>query len=115
MLKTALGAECLPSLMPTLAKDMPYTIYEGPVGYSWPNDPYAKGSYSFIAAGQEEIFTAIQKEGREKVRTLFAPIDQKLYFIGEHTTILMEASGTMEAACESGNRAARMIQTSLKP
>lgn len=113
MLKTAFGADCLPSLMPILGQDMPYTIYDRPVGYSWPNDPYAKGSYSFIAAGQEEIFTAIQEEGQEKVRTLFAPIDQKLYFIGEHATTLMEVSGTMEAACESGNRAARMIIRSL--
>ena len=37
------------------------------------------------------------------------PIDQKLYFAGEHTSILMEFPGTMEAACESGERAARMI------
>lgn len=113
MLKMALGQKCLPASMPVLAQDMPYTIYNRSVGYSWPNDPYAKGSYSFIAAGQEEMLTQIHEEGQEKVRSLFAPIDQKLYFVGEHTTTLMEVSGTMEAACESGNRAARMIQRSL--
>jgi len=45
----------------------------------------------------------------ETVKTLFAPIDQMLYFAGEHATILLETPGTIEAACESGERAARMI------
>jgi len=31
--------------------------YSGAVGYSWPNDPYAKGSYSYIASGQEDLLT----------------------------------------------------------
>lgn len=42
-------------------------------------------------------------------RKLFAPIDQTLYFAGEHATILLDVPGTMEAACESGERVAQAI------
>ncbi len=94
---------------PALARDQSFGSYEGPVGYSWTNDPYIKGSYSYIAAGQEAVLTATHDEQGETVKTLFAPIDQKLYFAGEHASILTEVPGTMEAACESGERAARMI------
>ena len=45
----------------------------------------------------------------ETVKTLFVPIDETIYFVGEHTSVLMDVPGTMEAACESGERAARMI------
>lgn len=95
---------------PTIAQDASFVSYDGPVGHSWPNDPYAKGSYSYIAEGQEKILTAMQEENGEKVRSLFAPIDGTLFFAGEHATILMDVPGTMEAACESGERTARMIQ-----
>jgi len=44
------------------------------------------------------------------VKTLFKPIDNRLYFAGEHASVLLDIPGTMEAACESGERTARMIQ-----
>lgn len=97
-----------PSSLPEYAKDQSFGVYEGPVGYSWPNDPYVKGSYSYIAAGQEAVLTELSEVEGESVKTLFAPIGQ-LYFAGEHASILMETPGTIEAACESGERAARMI------
>ena len=99
-----------PSLLPPrYALDQQFAVYPGPVGYCWPLDPYAKGSYSYIAAGQEKIFTeTIQVEG-ENVKKLFAPIEFSLYFAGEHTCTCLEISGTMEAACESGEKAAQMI------
>ena len=98
-----------PLIPPVFATDESFASYDGPVGYSWPNDPYVKGSYSYIAPGQEIMLTATKEEHGEVVKTLFAPIDQKLYFAGEHASILGEVPGTMEAACESGESAARMI------
>jgi monoamine oxidase len=109
MLELGFGDLCPPLVTPAIARDGSLVSYEGPVGHSWPNDPYVKGSYSYIAPGQEELLTATQNEGDERVRTLFAPIDRTLYFAGEHATILMDVPGTMEAACESGERTARMI------
>lgn len=105
---------CPPFATPTLANDQAFAAYEGPTGYSWPLDPYAKGSYSYIAPGQEVLLTEIKEENGEKVKTLFAPIDQSLYFAGEHATILLDVPGTVEAACESGERTARMILRTLK-
>ncbi|MCK4935090.1 MAG: FAD-dependent oxidoreductase, partial [Simkaniaceae bacterium] len=113
MLEMAFGDLCPTHCVPMIAQDESSISYDGPVCHSWPNDPYAKGSYSFIAPQQETLLTAIQEEGSEKVKTLFAPIEKTLYFAGEHTTILMEVLGTMEAACESGERVARMIKQNL--
>lgn len=111
MLEIGFGDLCPPLSSPQCAQDRAFASYEGPLGYSWPNDRYAKGSYSYIAAGQESLLTATQTEGEEEVKTLFAPIDGTLYFAGEHASILKEVPGTMEAACESGERTARMILT----
>lgn len=113
MMEMGFKDACPPLIPPVFAKDLSFATYEGPVGYSWPNDPYAKGSYSCIAPGQETVFTALKEERGEVVKTLFAPIDQKLYFAGEHASILMDFPGTMEGACESGERAARMILNTL--
>ncbi len=99
--------------IPQYAQDESFQVYDGAVGYSWPNDPYAKGSYSYIAPGQEAILTAMKEEQGEPVKTLFAPIDRRLYFAGEHASIFMDVPGTMEAACESGERTARMILNGL--
>lgn len=109
MLEKEFGTICPPLVTPVMAKDQNFSAYEGPVGYSWPNDPYAKGSYAYIASQQETVLTAITEEQGECVKTLFAPVDRKLYFAGEHTSILTEVPGTMEAACESGERTARLI------
>lgn len=112
MIEIGFNETCPPFVPPLFAKDQAFINYEAPIGYSWPNDSYVKGSYSYIASGQESLLTAIKEDLGEPVKTLFAPIDQKLYFVGEHTSILMEAPGTMEAACESGERIARMILNS---
>ena len=63
----------------------------------------------YISPGQETLLTELRKEETEWSKTLFAPIDKQLYFAGEHTSILLDVPGTMEAACESGERAARSI------
>jgi monoamine oxidase len=114
MLEMGFGDQC-PSLMaPAFGRDELLASYEGPVGYSWPNDPYIKGTYSYIAPGQEMLLAATHHDNEEIVKTLFAPIDRSLYFAGEHASILMDVPGTLEAACESGERIARMIVNSLK-
>lgn len=91
-------------------RDAQLAEYEDIVlGKSWPLDPFVKGSYSYIAPGQEEVFTSVIEVAGETVKELFAPIDHKIYFAGEHASVLADVPGTMEAACESGERAARMI------
>ncbi len=107
MLALGYGNDCVSSL--AYADDLSFASYDGAVGYSWPNDPYAGGSYSYISPGQEKVLTETTEENGERVKSLFAPIDGRLYFAGEHASILTDVPGTMEAACESGERAARMI------
>ena len=94
---------------PLFVKDEVNLFFDGPIGYSWPNDPYAKGTYSYIAAGQEDILTATEEKNGEIFKALFSPLDNHLYFAGEHASILFDVPGTMEAACESGERIARTI------
>jgi len=105
----------IPGVM--LAKDAQFMKYNGPVGHSWPLDPYAKGSYSYIGAGQEEVLESIDlRDDGELVRTLFKPLHQDtLFFAGEHATVLLDICGTLEAAVESGKRTARMICKSWHP
>ena len=109
MIEMGFGEACPSFLTPIFAKDQAFVSYDVPVGYSWPNDPYVKGSYSYISPGQETLLTAITEEKGEKFKLLFAPIEQKLYFAGEHASILIDVPGTMEAACESGERIAHAI------
>lgn len=109
MIEMGYGEDLPPFLAPTYAQDESHRIYEGPLGFSWPNDPYAKGTYSYIAAGQEEMLTSTLEENGEIFKTLFAPIEQRLYFAGEHASTLFDVPGTMEAACESGEGVARSI------
>jgi len=85
----------------------------GPVGHCWLLDPYAQGSYSCLAAGFEEVFTATEFYEGERVKTLFAPRDHSLFFLGEHTTVGYDIMGTMEAAIESAERTIRMVSTRL--
>lgn len=114
MMESSLGDLCPPFRAPVYARDESFASYEGTVGYSWHNDPYARGSYSFVAAGQEALFTDLSAALGEEVKMLFAPIDGNLYFAGEHASILLDIGGTMEAACESGERTARMVLKASK-
>lgn len=108
-LEAELGEECPPMAIPRLAEDRAFAAYDVPIAHSWGNDPFAKGSYSYISFGQEILLTELQEVDGILFKTLFTPIDQRLYFAGEHTSILLDVPGTMEAACESGERTARII------
>lgn len=94
---------------PQMAQDASFAYYAGAVGHSWPNDPFARGSYSYIPAGQEEAYCSVIEIENERVKSLFAPIDRTLFFAGEHTCVHLEICGTMEAAVESGERTARLL------
>lgn len=95
---------------PVMSSDELYASYHGPVGYSWTNDPFAKGSYSYPSAGQEEEFTSLIIVAGEHVKELFAPLnDNTLLFAGEAASTMLKSEGTMEAAVESGERTARLI------
>lgn len=114
MIKSFLGNNLLEAPTFSYAEDKANGIYSGVVGYSWPNDPYVKGSYSYVPVGMEESFLQTETIYGELVKSLFAPINGTLFFAGEHTSTLYDVPATMEAACESGEKAARMILYTLK-
>lgn len=90
-----------------------FSKHNGAVVKSWPVDPDIGGSYSFYSADlREELEQSISHDG-ETVLPLFVPTANGLYFAGEHTTTQQDIRGTMEAAAESGAKAARMILKSL--
>ncbi len=113
MMQAAFGTLCPPEKPLSYAQDIAFSSYTCATGYSWPNDPYIKGSYAYIGPGQEILFTTTEQIEGETVKTLFKPIQQTLYFVGEHTSSIPQA-GTMEAACDSGEKAARMILKATK-
>lgn len=109
LIEKGFGVNNLSSMSILTAKDEFIGLYSGPVGHSWSNDPYCKGSFSSIAAGKEKLMKQTTTIAHETVKTLFSPINDTLYFVGEHTSIMDDIPGTMEAACESGERIARII------
>ncbi|MBX9744201.1 MAG: FAD-dependent oxidoreductase [Chlamydiales bacterium] len=114
MIEAGFGDNCPSYEEPVYAEDLGNLSYNGAVGYSWVNDQYAKGTYSYIASGQESTLVPTFEERGETFKALFSPIQERLYFAGEHTSILSEVPGTMEAACESGERVARVILKNQK-
>ena len=94
------------------AQDQQLVSYEDAVFKSWVKDPYANGSYSNRAVGQATILSEIIRIKGEEVRTIFRPIHDQIFFAGEHTTLL-PVLGTMEAAVESGERMARLMEKCL--
>ena len=94
---------------PRLALDCAFDTSEGPIGHCWLTDLFALGSYSCIGAGKEAAFTTTEEIGEYEVKTLFAPIDGRLFFAGEHASTLFHVGGTMEAAIDAGMKAADMI------
>ena len=90
------------------AQDNQFISYQGSVFKSWALDTYAKGSYTNRAPGTAAWLSDVEIIKGEKVRPLFRPINDKIFFAGEHTTAL-ESLGTMEGAIESGERMARLI------
>jgi len=109
MVEKGFKESCPPFEAPQYALDKNFLDYDTPVGYSWPKDLYAGGSYSYISPGQESRLTELAEVEGETYKSLFAPVGRSLYFAGEHASILLDVAGTMEAACESGERVARVL------
>lgn len=99
----------LPDKISPIYADDSQDSYKGFVGYSWSDDAHIQGSYCCIGAGQESAHTAFEEIQEERVKSLFAPIDRRLFFAGEHTTTNLNRLGTMEAAVESGEITARLL------
>ena len=95
------------------ANDTQFSSYAGAVFKSWVHDPYAKGSYSNRGVGTATVLNEMTTLKGEKVRSIFRPVQDQIFFAGEHTTTL-PVVGTMEAAIESGQRMARLMAKSLK-
>jgi len=93
---------------PVIAKEEQLCQYETPVAKSWVSDPYTKGSYSNYSVALEDQLKQIIPYRNITVKKIFQPINDQIFFIGEHTTILSEI-GTMEAAIESGERIAKLF------
>lgn len=95
---------------PVLAEEQNFSHYNAPVAHSWSNDPYARGSYSCEGALLGEEFKQVVNYKGVKVKSLFTPINDCIYFAGEHTSIDPAIYGTLEAAVESGERTAHLLQ-----
>jgi len=81
------------------------------MGYNWPSDPYALGSYC-----QRKLLDNNSPLRRtstlDSKRMAFAdPIDNSLFFAGEHTQYI---EGYMDSAIASGNQTAQDILTFVR-
>lgn len=83
-----------------------------PIWTNWTFDPYSKGSYSNYGINQYQTFNEKIEAFEEPVKKVFRPIDSKVFFAGEHATLIYH--GTMEGAVESGERTARMVIRSFE-
>ncbi len=93
---------------PILAADKQFDYYESSVAKSWVDDSYAKGSYSNYGIASGDHFQKITSYKNTPIKEIFYPIQDQIFFIGEHTTVLPEI-GTLEAAVESGERLVHML------
>jgi len=73
---------------------------------NWFQDPYALGSYSTFKDDGNSIFN-IPSTDYPGLQRFAEPIDNKLYFAGEHTDIAF--SGFMEGALRSGQTVAQQL------
>ncbi|MBS0288615.1 MAG: FAD-dependent oxidoreductase [Proteobacteria bacterium] len=88
--------------------DVQFAKTNNPVIKSWVKDLYAKGSYSSYGVVLQELFDQKINYQNIIVKKVFEPIDDRIFFVGEHTTIIDEI-GTMEAAVESGERISQIF------
>ena len=91
-----------------IIKDQHFCLHTEIATHSWADDPYAKGSYSgYCVELSQELDKRIDYK-EISIKEIFEPINDRLFFIGEHTTLLEEI-GTMEAAVESAERIAKIF------
>ena len=88
--------------------DQNYKTYHQNIAYNWKNDKYFQGSYSGYSTSISKELDEIEYHDGTPYKSLFKPLNNILFFAGEHTTIL-DCIGTMEAAIESGERISKAI------
>jgi len=64
--------------------------------HDWASDPWSRGAYSYIGVG-----------GADAPAQLAQPLRERLFFAGEAAH--PDSSGTVEAALQSGRRAAQLL------
>jgi monoamine oxidase len=94
--------------LPIAAEEEQLKRYQIPVAKSWVSDPYTQGSYSNYSVALGDKLKNIIPYKNIQVKQIFQPLNDQIFFIGEHATILAEI-GTMEAAIESGERIAQLF------
>jgi monoamine oxidase len=80
-----------------LRKDAVQKLLKGCYTHDWQHDRFALGAYSYVAAG-----------GLNASKQMTEPVEDTLYFAGEHTDITGHW-GTVHAAMRSGLRAAEQV------
>ena len=93
----------LAATLAELSEVLPRNVHIGDVVESsvhlWPEDPFARGAYSFLPTGVDPIEREV----------LAQPVDDVLFFAGEATHWKGE-SATVHGAIETGYRAAEEVQ-----
>lgn len=69
--------------------------------HDWQGDPHARGAYSYVAVG-----------GGAAAAALFEPLHDRLFFAGEAAN--PDETGTVDAALQSGARAAERMLATLR-
>lgn len=85
--------------------------YSQPVGISWMHEEFSRGSYSNCGVENYALLHEVCEEYQEPVLRVFRPINDRIFFAGEHTEI--DDFGTMGGAVRTGEKAARMLQRAL--
>jgi monoamine oxidase len=80
-----------------LSKEKVHGLMRGCYTHDWQYDRFALGAYSYVATG-----------GLKASRQMTEPVDETLFFAGEHTDVTGHW-GTVHAAMRSGLRAAKQI------
>ncbi len=94
---------------PAQAANLQFAQYDQAVEYSWTSNPYARGSYSGYGTATENILDKKNHYNGIKFMEIFKPVKDRIFFIGEHTSIRNEIRGTLEAAVESAERAMKLF------
>lgn len=92
---------------PVVADDKAFTHYKESITKSWRDDPFTQGSYSTYGKNNPAEFATTSEYQGTEIKTLFLPIDNRIFFAGEHLSI--ENNGTMEGAVESGYQISKLF------
>jgi monoamine oxidase len=80
---------------------------------SWAMEEFSKGSNSSWGPDQFDLYNEKMEMMGETVRKVFRPVQNRLFFAGEHAAI--DHPATMEGAVESGESTARMVAQIVSP